>query len=394
MEPIFDAIVVGLGTMGSASVYHLAKAGRCVLGVDQFSPPHTWGSSHGDTRITRLALGEGEAYVPLVLRSHELWREIENATNEPLLTVTGGLIMGRSTKQVIGHGQADFLQTTINSAKTYQIEHSVLTTPEIRTRFPQFELTGDEIAYYEPSAGFLRPERCIAAQLLLAEQAGATIHRDEQLLNVAPSPTNDRVTIQTTRGSYTAGQLVLSLGPWLPQFLPVPYTQIFKIFRQVLYWFRPYKTIDQYRPSNFPIFVWIFGDTAEDAMYGFPAVNGENGGVKVATEQYHVTTTADTVERVVTHAEVEAMYQRYVAGRLPGLSSDCIKAVSCLYTVTPDSGFVIDCHPEHPNIHIVSPCSGHGFKHSTAIGEVVAQRVIDGKSVLDVSTFSFDRFRT
>src|SRR5579859_767570 len=182
MSNQFDAIVLGLGAMGSATVYQLARKSKKVLGIDQFSPPHTLGSTHGDTRITRQAIGEGAEYVPLVLRSYELWREIEQQTGQDLLTITGGLIMASQSNQAGMHGSANFLQTTIDAAEQYGIEHTVLDTEQIRQQFPQFHLFGDERGYYEDNAGFLRPERCIEAQLVLAERFGAELHTGERAL--------------------------------------------------------------------------------------------------------------------------------------------------------------------------------------------------------------------
>lgn len=388
MPQRYDVIVVGLGAMGSATTYQLAKAGHRVLGLDQFSPPHTLGSSHGDTRITRQAIGEGAAFVPLVLRSHELWREIERDTDTELMLTTGGLVLGRADDSSSAHGVAGFLANTLVVAATNNIAHEVLDADEIRRRFPQFALQGDEIGYYEPGAGLLHPERCVAAQLELAARYGADLHSDEAL--VAFESAGERVTVETMSGKYEAEQLILTVGPWLPNLLPETYAGIFKVHRQVLYWFEPRGNVDQFAPGAFPVFIWIAEAGDNHGIYGFPALDGS--GVKVATEQLVVTTSPETVDRSVTEAEVTAMYRDHVADRLPGLSPRCVKAVACLYTVTPDFGFVIDRHPEHRNVLLVSPCSGHGFKHSAAIGEAVAQLVGDGASGIDLSSFRLTRF--
>lgn len=389
MSNEYDALVLGLGAMGSAAVYQLARKGKKVLGLDQFSPPHTLGSTHGDTRITRQAIGEGPEYVPLSLRSYELWREIEQLTGQDVLTITGGLIMASQSSPDPMHGAGSFLQTTIDAARQYNIAHSILDTDQIRQRFPQFRLVGDEIGYYEENAGFLRPERCIQAQLALAERFGAAIHTEERVLSYASDTTNSSVTVQTTRGSYTAEKLIISAGPWLSTLLEASYARYFTVYRQVLYWFGLKGAIEPFLPDRFPIFIWA---RPQSMIYGFPAIDGPAGGIKIATEDYTKSTTPDTVERAVTAEEQQEMYTRFIGDSLPAVSDTCLKAVSCLYTNTPDERFVIDTHPQHPQVIIASPCSGHGFKHSAAIGEVLAELVTEGKSQIDISKFSLRRF--
>jgi len=389
MPKLFDVGVVGLGAMGSAAAFQLAKKGQRVLGIDQFSPPHVFGSSHGATRVTRQAIGEGEQYVPLVLRSYELWPEIEAATGKELLSITGGLIMASERSDQSRHGSNKFLDQTIISARKFGIDHCLLDTHEIRSRFPQFNLVGDERGYYEPMMGFLRPELCIETQLGLAENMGAEIRRNERVLDFTPTP--NAVTVRTSAGEYRVGQIVLSAGSWIASLLP-QFASCFKIQRQVLFWFELKDSIDLYLPGKLPVFIWEFGQDHDDFVYGFPAVNGVEGGIKVASEQRAVETTADTADRVVTQQEVDEMYRKYVSNRLPGLSSRCVNAVACLYTSVPDSGFIIDFHPQYSNVIIVSPCSGHGFKHSAAIGEAVAELIVRGQSTIDLSAFRIARF--
>jgi sarcosine oxidase len=391
MSTEYDAIVLGLGAMGSAALYQLARRGKRVLGLDQYAPPHTLGSTHGDTRITRQAIGEGAEYVPLTLRSYELWREIEQMTGQDLLTITGGLIMASQSSPDPMHGAESFLKTTIATAEQFGITHRVLETDQIRQRFPQFHLVGDEIGYYEENAGFLRPERCIQAQLALAGRFGATIQTGEQALAYEPDATSSRVTVRTARSSYTAEKLIISAGPWIGSLLEEQYARYFTVYRQVLYWFGLKGPIEPFLPGRFPIFIWA---RPNSAIYGFPAIDGPEGGIKIATEDYTKATTPATVERAISSAEIRAMYAQHIANSLPGVGDTCVKAVSCLYTTTPDEGFVLDTHPEHPQVIIASPCSGHGFKHSAAIGETLAELVIDGKSRIDISRFSLRRFQT
>jgi sarcosine oxidase len=377
-----------LGAMGSAALAELAKSGASVIGFDRFSPPHQFGSSHGDTRITRLAIAEGSDYVPLVLRSQQLWRELERSTGAELLTECGGLTMAQPGGSGTFHGVDDYLDRVRSVAVEYGIEHENLAADEIAQGFPQFELVGAERGYYEPAAGFLRPERCIAAQLQLASRQGAALHVDEPVIAYAGD--GDGVTVTTESGSVRAAHLILASGPWIGDFLP-DQRDCFRVHRQVLFWFalKNMAAYERYRQA--PVYIWETGRGAGDLIYGFPAIDGPDGGAKLATEQYVTTTDPDELEREVRPAEIEEVYERFVRERLPGLDRRCLKATACMYTVTPDSRFVIDCHPEHENVLVVSACSGHGFKHSAAIGEAVAQLALNGRSDIDLSGFSFAR---
>ena len=389
MPNTFDVAVLGLGAMGSAAAFQLAKRGNRVLGFDQFSPPHSLGSSHGATRVTRQAIGEGEHFVPLVLRSYELWPEIEKASGQQLLWKTGGLIMASEGSAGSLHGSNKFLDQTIGAARKFGIDHELFDTRQIRSRFPQFQLVGDERGYYEPAMGFLRPELCVESQLALAERSGTEVHRHEKVLEF--TPTDKGVTIQTSARKYEVGQIVVSAGAWVASLLP-ELARWFKVERQILVWFDARDSIDSYLPDRFPVFIWEFGQHPMNFIYGFPAVDGRHGGVKVASEQRDLETTPDAVDRNVTQDEIDEVYRRYVSTRLPGLSDKCVNAVVCLYTTLPDFGFFIDCHPKHSNVVVVSPCSGHGFKHSAAIGEAVAELLVHGRSKLDLSAFRIARF--
>ena len=357
MTPTYDAIVVGLGAMGSAATYQLARAGAAVLGIDRHRPPHDRGSSHGETRITRLAIGEGAHYVPLVKRSHELWREIERETGESILTETGMLLVGADHAAVL-HGADDFLAATVAAAREHRIEHEVLAAEEVRERFPQFALRGTERgAYYEPGAGYVRPERAVAAQLELARRHGAQLRLGECVTSVGPHH------VLTEAGRFEAEHVVLAVGPWIGDFADGR----FKVHRQVLYWFES-ATPDAHR--EMPIFIIELGSGPDDFVYGFPATDG---AVKVASEDYAATTTPDACERDVTEEEARRFHERYVEGRLPGITNRLVRATTCLYTVTDDREFVIEEDDE--GVLLVSACSGHGFKHSAAIGEQIAQRL-------------------
>lgn len=390
MDETLDAIVVGLGAMGSAAAYQLAKRGAKVLGIDQFSPPHALGSSHGDTRITRKAIGEGERYIPLALRSYELWREIEAQTGRSLLRITGGLIISSRKPHAMSH-VAGFFENTVAAARKHGIAHELLDAAQIRARFPAFNVRDGEYGYYEHDAGFLRPEECVAAQLELATRHGARSHFDEKVQ--AFEEIRGRVRVTTQRGEYVAKQAILAAGPWLPALLGERFARPFRVTRQAQFWFDVSAEYARFEPGRFPIFIWEL-QGASQPIYGFPAIDGPAGGIKVASEQDIATTTPEAVDREVSAGEAREMFALRVAPYFPDVDGRCVKSASCLYTSTPDSHFVIDRHPMHPSVIIASPCSGHGFKHSAAIGEVLAQLVLDGRSAIDIGGFAWSRFST
>lgn len=380
-----DVIVVGLGAMGSATLYQLARRRVRVLGLDRFGPPHDRGSSHGESRITRQAIGEGEEYVPFVLRSHEIWRDLEAETGGALLFPVGGLLIGSERGTAPHHGQSDFIGRTIAAARRYGIPHEVLGAAEIARRFPQFRLVGDEIGYYEPGAGFLRPERCVATQLYRARALGATMRTGETVVRITPGA--DGVEVVTDRATYGADRVVVTAGAWLPALLGGSFPKLLGVYRQVMHWFAPGDAA-AFAPERFPIFIWIHGDGASDYFYGFPLVAD---GVKIAGEQFAETTDPDRVERTVSAAEPATTYASHIRGRIAGVTDRCLRSETCLYTVAPGSRFLIDRHPDSERVIVASPCSGHGFKHSAALGEAIAELATEGRSRLDLVPFSLAR---
>jgi sarcosine oxidase len=229
--------------------------------------------------------------------------------------------------------------------------------------------------------------------LRLAQSYGATVQTDEKVISIAPRG-NSEVAIRTGRAVYAAEKVVVAAGPWISEFLPPPFSQFFKVYRQVMYWFMIWDHFQStFLPGQFPIFIWIFEKGGNFGFYGFPSLDGKT--IKLASEQYNVVTAPDKEEdRAVSELEKQSAYSDYVRGRLPGLSDQCESAMSCLYTTTPDANFVIDFHPDSDRIIIASPCSGHGFKHSAAIGEVLAELAVNGASKIDISGFSIERFQT
>jgi sarcosine oxidase len=322
------------------------------------------------------------------MRSHQIWRELERDTGRALLTTNGGLVLSSAAKTSRTHVE-NFFANTVAAAEKYEIPHEIWDARQIRRRFPQFNVADDETGYFEPGAGLLRPEECVRAALDLAKQHGAELHREERVSAFDASVSG--VTVTTDHGTYSADRLIVTAGPWLPELVGETVTRHLAIHRQILCWFDIEGPVAPFLPENFPVFIWEL-QGKKQGIYGFPAVDGARGGMKVATEQYDATTTPETVERRVSDAEVRALYEEYVAPYVSGLSGRCVKATTCLYTVTPDFGFLIDTLPNAERVIITSPCSGHGFKHSAAIGEALSEWVVDGASRLDLSAFSMKRF--
>jgi len=384
----YDTIVLGLGATGSAALYQLARRGARVLGIDRFAPPHIHGSSHGETRVTRLAIGEGSHYTPFARRSHEIWREMERETGDELLTQTGVLIISSDAATAHTHVEG-FFDNTCAAAQQHGITHEMLDAAEIRRRYPAFKVRDDEVGYFEAEGGFLRPEACVRANLALAKKHGAEIRINEKAVRFDAGPSD--VTITTEQGTYTAARLILAVGSWLPELLDPAHHQPFSIYRQTLYWFDVKDVAPSFVPERFPVFIWDVQALGQ-GVYGFPAIDGPNGGVKIATESYAATTTPDAAAREISPQEIAAMFETYVAPHFPSLSGRCVKHATCLYTVTPDAGFVIDTHPDNERVIIASPCSGHGFKHSAALGEVLADLAQTGRTAADISAFRLSRF--
>ncbi len=368
--------------MGSAAAYHLAAGGQRVLGLEQYSPPHDRGSSHGRTRVIRQAYFEHPAYVPLLLRAYELWRELERVTGQQLLLLPGGLIMGAEDSEVV--------TGSIASARQHGLRYEVLDAREIRRRFPLFRIPDDTIGFFESAAGLVFCERAVSAHLSAATQAGAELHFNEAVISWQGARDGRGVTVKTDRGTYSAAQLVITPGAWAPTFLAelaVP----FVVERQVLFWFEPPGGVAPFAPDKFPIFIWQRSDGA--TPYGFPSVDGAHGGVKIAFYRKAVSEpcTPETVDRRIRDDDVAEMREA-VRELLPALDGKLLSATTCLYTLTPDLNFVIGEHPRHPQVKVAAGFSGHGFKFCSVVGEILSQLVITGRCTHEITLFDPRRF--
>lgn len=374
----YDVIVVGLGAMGSATAYHLAARGARVLGLDRHRPPHAFGSSHGESRIIRELYYEHPLYVPLVQRAYDRWEALEHdAGADGLLTITGGLMMG--------HPDGELVAGVRRSAAEHHIPAPELSRAQMRQRYPQFHVPDEAVVVLDERAGFLDPERCVQAHLTLAAKLGARIQGEEPVQSWRL--TGEGVEVTTSRGTYSADRLVLSAGQWARDLLGT-HAPPLAIERQVLLWFDPPGASAQWTPATMPIYMCEFDKGP--FVYGFPELTR---GLKVAVHyQGEMVDGPDALRRTVDATDM-ARVRDSVARLFPWASQAPVReAAVCPYTNTPDKHFIIDFLPGDERVLVSSPCSGHGFKFASAIGELQAQMLLDGGSPFDLTPFRVDRF--
>jgi sarcosine oxidase len=375
MVNTWDVIVVGLGAMGSATLHQLARRGQHVLGIEQFTPGHANGSSHGKSRIIREAYFEDPRYVPLVQRAYECWRELESDSGATVFRQTGGLMLGAPDCEVVTGAR--------RSAELHGLPHEVIDAAEVRRRYPAFHPAEHEIGVVEPRAGMLAPELAITTFVARARQHGAQVRTGEAFVSWRSS--GDGVEVTTTKGTYLTARLILTVGAWAGKHfaeLAIPFT----VQRNVLHWFTPLRHAEYFTPERFPIFIHEHGDGP--AWYGFPDTGD---GVKLALHHHGDITDPDALRGTVRDDEVELV--RAIMRRcMPDADGPLLASEPCMYTNVPDDHFVIDHHPSHPSVIIASPCSGHGFKFASALGEVLADMATGDPIAFDTSLFSLARF--
>jgi sarcosine oxidase len=358
-----DAIVLGVGGMGSAAVYHLARRGARVIGIEQFDVPHDRGSSHGLSRIIRLPYWEHPDYVPLVRRAYDLWRDLERTAGEPLLHVTGSIDGGLPDSPTI--------RGSLAACRSHDLAHERFDAAALGRRFPGYRLPDDHVAVFQPDGGFLVPERCTVAHVEAARRCGAAVHTRERAIEWTAGGGHVRVT--TDRGDYDAARLVITAGPWLPRVFPA-LAQPLMVERQVVMWTRPLRP-ELFTPDRFPVF---YVDTPRGGFYGFPA--DPDLGFKIG--KYHhrrQATDPDAVDRTCS-AEDEATLRDGIAHYFPDANGPTVAMSTCLFTNTPDGHFIIDRAPGHPEVAIAGGFSGHGYKFCSVVGEIVAELVLDDKA--------------
>jgi sarcosine oxidase len=363
--------------MGSAAAYHLARRGRRVLGLDRFPAAHDQGSSHGRSRIIREAYWEHPSYVPLVWRAYELWADLEQACGRLLLMTTGGIM--------IGPPDSDLVRGSLESARTHHLTHEVLDAPAVRRRFPVFAPADDMVGVFEPRAGVLFVEECVLAHLQEATRAGAELHHEEPVLEWTAR--SGGVEVRTPRARYEAEHLVITAGPWASSVL-ADLNLPLVIERQVVAWFRPVALFDAFDPSRCPVHIW---QASGRFFYGIPRLGDDS--VKIAESAVGNPTTADTIRREIVQSEIDALRRDFVSRYMPAANGEVVASGTCMYTMSPDTHFIIGAHSRHPNVVLASGFSGHGYKFAPVIGEILADLVVEGKTRHDIALFAADRFR-
>jgi sarcosine oxidase len=371
----YDVIVVGVGAMGSATCHHLARRGKHVLGLERFDIPHAMGSSHGVNRIIRLAYYEDPRYVPLLRRAYALWRELETGCGEQLLSLTGSIDASAADGDVF-HG-------SLRSCELHDLPHEILSSAQLTERFPGFHLPPGHLALFQPEGGFLMSERCIVAHVAAAQEAGATIRAREPVVHW--ELTNTGVRVETDLRIVEAERLVVAAGAWIERLAP-PLQGLASAERQVLAWFHPVRPA-LFMADRFP----VFNLTVEEGRYyGFPvfAVPGFKVGRYHHREEQ---VDPETIEREPT-SEDEAILRSFTERYFPDAAGPTMALRSCMFTNTPDEHFILDFLPGDDRVIIASPCSGHGFKFASVIGEIIADLVERGATDHDISLFRLDRF--
>ncbi|MFQ5570057.1 MAG: N-methyl-L-tryptophan oxidase [Rhodothermales bacterium] len=359
MNTTSDAIVVGLGAVGSAAAYHLARRGLRVIGLDRFAPPHPHGSSHGDSRIIRKAYFEGARYLPLIERAYVLWRELETATGQPLLRITGGLHIGPPTSDVVEGAR--------RTAQIHNLHAEMLTSEDVQARFPMFRLPEGHVGLWEAEAGVLDAEACLQTHLAQACRHGAVVRIDEPVLRW--QAVGSGVQVKTDRATYHADRLVLCAGGWIRDLLPELGLPL-HIERQVNGWFRPRANAPLFDSARCPVYIWAYAPDAK--FYGFPDLGR---GLKVGLHhQGQRVDHPDALDRTPTPTD-EAAMRAPLRRLLPDADGRLLRTATCFYTNTPDQHYLIDVHPDHPQVAFASACSGHGFKASGVVGEALADLV-------------------
>lgn len=374
MTDRYDTIVVGVGGVGSATVAELAARGHDVLGVERFDVPHARGSSHGSTRIIRLAYYEHPSYVPLLRRAYERWRDLEAATGRDLLTVTGSLAIGPSGSDVVEGAE--------RACREHNLAYERLAGPAVGERFPGYDLDERFAAVYQPRGGYLASEECVVAHVEHAHGNGATVRARERVLEW--EATGSGVSVETDRDSYHADNLVVSAGPWIRELVP-ELAGYATPERQVLAWFQPAAPGD-YEPEAFP----VFSMTADgEHYYGFP-VHADRPGVKLG-RYHHLEEAVDPDEVREPDRRDEQLLREFAETYLPRAAGPTMGLETCLFTNTPDERFVVDTHPAHDNVVIAGGFSGHGFKFTAVLGEVLAD-LVEGGTDHPIDRFAIDRF--
>lgn len=374
MTARYDVIVAGTGGVGSAALDHLARRGARVVGLDRFGPAHDRGSSHGRTRLIRQAYFEHADYVPLVLRAYEHWAELEARRGQKLYHEVGLLQVGPADGAVV--------PGVLRSAQQHGLAVEPLTGEQVARRFGGFRAPAPMVGVFERRAGYLDVEDCVRAHLTSAEALSAELHFGEEVRGWRAE--GGGVRVETDREVYLADRLILTVGSWAGQLLAelgIPLV----VRRKPLFWFRPLD--ESYRVEHgCPGFLY---ETPAGFFYGFPQL--DEMGVKAAEHTGgEIVPDPLTVNRDLNPADVEPV-TKFLAACLPRVSHEVLHHSVCLYTLTPDQHFVVDVHPQHPQVSFAAGLSGHGFKFTPTLGEALADLALEGRTALPIGFLSVTR---
>ena len=372
----YDCIVVGIGGMGSATLYELRRRGKNVLGIEQFDLAHENGSSHGSTRIIRLAYYEHPSYVPIMKRGYELWSDLEQLSNTKLLHTTGSIDIGPE-ESIVFKGSKE-------SCELHNLPYDVLNGREISSRFPGYQLDAEMMSVFQPEGGFLEPEKCINSFVDMACEMGAELHTGERVISweVVNSKT---VIVRTNCGEYETENLVFASGAWTGKLLPDLESKVVAE-RQVMGWFDVGST-NEFNPENFPVFNLL---VPEGRYYGFP--QHDIPGFKIGLYHHlYEKVDPDNLDRSVVTSTDEEVLRRCVSKYFPMADNAMIQAKVCMFTNSPDEHFIIDRLPQLSNVYVAAGFSGHGFKYCSVVGEILASMVENQRLDYDIDMFGLDR---
>ncbi|EET90245.1 MAG: N-methyl-L-tryptophan oxidase [Candidatus Micrarchaeales archaeon] len=375
MEKIYDLVVVGCGAMGSSVAYHAASSGMKTAVIEQFGLNHKNGSSHGRSRIFRIAYSEGQKYVPMLRRALTLWKRLEKASEKRLITRTGFIVIGKKGGFMV--------KGAIDCARAEGLDYSVLNSKDIMSRFPEFRPADDEIGIYDPNGGVLFPERCISANVKLAKAHGAKFYFRETVQGWREK--GNVILVHTDKGEYSTKKLVLAAGSWTKKLengmqLPLDPHKV------GVFWFKNNVGLTQ-SPKNLVPFVWELDSS--NSFYGVPEIGGK--GLKMGIHRSGYRRKIDDKPKDVESRDLRYLH-KMLKGRMPGVRGAPSEKSTCIYTDTPDKDFIIDFYPGRKNVVVLSPCSGHGFKFSSVIGEI-AVNMLNGKKIpYDMKFFTASRF--
>jgi sarcosine oxidase len=371
-----DVVIVGVGGMGSAATYHLARRGHDVVGLERYDIPHSRGSSHGSTRIIRLPQYEDPVYVPLVRRAYDLWTDLDAGHPRRLLHRVGSVDVGPNDDESVYAGSR-------HACDVHDIDHDDLTGTALRERFPGFAFPAAHRAVHQPEGGFLNCEQCTVAHVDAAHDHGATVRAREAVEGWDAD--DDGVTVHTDRGEYVADRMVVTAGAWTGQLLP-SLSSLLQPERQVLGWFQP-TTPEWFAPENAPVFV---ADVEEGHFYGVPT--HEVPGVKLGKFGHREETGSPADLDRDPDREDERLLREFAERYLPEAAGPTMQLSTCMFTNTPDGDFLLDTHPEYETVVVGAGFSGHGYKFASVVGEILADLALDGETSHPVGPFRIDRF--